>query len=100
MIGISESSLPTSWAIKRLDFVARVKARLGWKGLTASEYVDDGYAFLSTPNIKGHDIDFEEVNYIDAHRFLVARNHAATRRRLAYKGWLDPWYVQRGACTS
>ena len=70
MIGISESSLPTSWAIKRLDFVARVKARLGWKGLTASEYVDDGYAFLSTPNIKGHDIDFEEVNYIDAHRFF------------------------------
>lgn len=62
--------LPAGWVVKRLDLIARVKARLGWKGLTASEYVDDGYVFLSTPNIKGRDIDFTNVNYITEQRYL------------------------------
>lgn len=63
--------VPVHWQIKRLDFLASVKARLGWKGLTASEYVDDGYIFLSTPNIKGENgIDFENVNYITEDRYL------------------------------
>lgn len=64
------TNLPAGWVVKRLDFIASVKARLGWKGLTASEYVDDGYVFLSTPNIKGRDIDFTNVNYITEQRYL------------------------------
>ena len=47
-----EGALPAGWVVKRLDFIAKVKARLGWKGLTVCKYVDDGYVFLSTPNIK------------------------------------------------
>jgi type I restriction enzyme S subunit len=53
----------------RLDRVATVNARIGWKALTASEYQDEGYAFLSTPNIKGRSIDFENVNYISEFRY-------------------------------
>lgn len=62
--------LPTTWTRSKLGFEARVKARLGWKGLTADEYVDDGFVFLSTPNIKGREIDFERVNYITRERYL------------------------------
>ncbi|MDA8138266.1 MAG: restriction endonuclease subunit S [Desulfobacteraceae bacterium] len=63
--------VPGHWEIKRLDFLASVKARLGWKGLTASEYVDDGYVFLATPNIKGEKgINFENVNFISEERYL------------------------------
>lgn len=58
-----------SWTATRLDRVACVQARIGWKALTADEYVDDGYAFLSTPNIKARDIDFESVNYITECRY-------------------------------
>ncbi len=47
-----------------------MKARLGWKGLKAEEYVDDGYALLSTPNIKGREIDFENVNFITRERYV------------------------------
>ncbi len=62
--------VPEHWEVKRLDFLATVKARLGWKGLTADEYVPDGFIFLSTPNIKGEgDIDFKNVNYITAERY-------------------------------
>lgn len=60
---------PDGWATTRLDRVASVHARIGWKALTADEYVPDGFVFLSTPNIKADTIDFENVNYITAHRF-------------------------------
>lgn len=56
-------------ATVRLDRVATVRARIGWKALTADEYVDEGYAFLSTPNIKSENIDFANVNYITEHRY-------------------------------
>jgi type I restriction enzyme S subunit len=46
------------------------KARLGWKGLKASEYIDDGYIFLSTPNIKSGEIDFQNVKHITAERYF------------------------------
>jgi type I restriction enzyme S subunit len=61
--------VPEHWEISRLGYEAWVRARLGWKGLKAEEYVDDGFAFLSTPNIKGIAIDFDNVNFIDQHRF-------------------------------
>ena len=64
-------AIPKHWGISKLGYLASVKARLGWKGLTASEYVDDGYIFLSTPNIKNTNcIDFENVNYITAERYF------------------------------
>jgi type I restriction enzyme S subunit len=61
--------VPEGWKISRLGFESWVRARLGWKGLKAEEYVDDGFVFLSTPNIKPICIDFEDVNYIDADRY-------------------------------
>jgi type I restriction enzyme S subunit len=63
-------NVPEHWELKRLDFLATVKARLGWKGLTADEYVPEGFIFLATPNIKGEgEIDFTNVNYITAERY-------------------------------
>jgi len=61
--------VPGHWDISRLGFESWVRARLGWKGLKAEEYVDDGYVFLATPNIKQRNIDFENVNYIDEARY-------------------------------
>lgn len=62
-------SLPAHWRMSRLDRVATVNARVGWKALTAAEYQLDGYAFLATPNIKNRDIDFTDVNYISEFRY-------------------------------
>lgn len=61
--------MPEDWKRVRLGDYTTVKARLGWKGLMASEYLEDGFIFLSTPNLKGHQIDFENVNYISKWRF-------------------------------
>lgn len=62
-------SLPARWSRTRVDRVATVNARIGWKALTAAEYQSEGYAFLSTPNIKGREIDFSNVNYISKFRY-------------------------------
>jgi type I restriction enzyme S subunit len=61
--------LPNNWQLSRVDRVASVRARIGWKALTADEYQPDGYIFLSTPNIKGDQIDFDDVNYISELRY-------------------------------
>ena len=62
-------STSSAWTRTRIDRVATVNARIGWKALTASEYQPDGYAFLATPNIKPEMIDFENVNYISEYRY-------------------------------
>jgi len=62
--------IPKAWGLARLDSLCKVKARLGWRGLKASEYVDNGYIFLATPNIKGEIIDFVNVNYITSERYF------------------------------
>lgn len=61
--------VPEHWEASYLGFECSVKARLGWKGLKAEEYVDDGYVFLATPNIKDKEIDFSNVNRITKERY-------------------------------
>ncbi|WP_333762995.1 restriction endonuclease subunit S [Streptomyces sp. IBSBF 2390] len=61
--------LPANWEKSRVDRVASVNARIGWKALTAAEYQPQGFTFLSTPNIKGREIDFDNVNYISEFRY-------------------------------
>ena len=61
--------LPLGGVIK-FKYIIRTKARLGWKGLKASEYVDTSdYGFLSTPNIKGDRIDFAGAYFISERRY-------------------------------
>jgi type I restriction enzyme S subunit len=62
--------IPAHWEISKLKYFVNIKGRLGWKGLKADEYVDSGYGFLSTPDIKNDDIDFSRINYITEERYL------------------------------
>jgi type I restriction enzyme S subunit len=61
--------LPRGWVAERLANRAWIRARLGWRGLTAGEYVDDGVPMLSTPDIKGDRLSFEGVNRISPDRY-------------------------------
>lgn len=65
------SEIPDHWEEKRLNIVAYIRARLGWRGLTADEYVDEGYAFLSAFNIIDDKLDLSEdlLNYITKFRY-------------------------------
>lgn len=62
--------IPCNWMVSKFKNELLIRGRVGWKGLTASEYIDEkGYAFLSTPDIKDEYIDFSNVNHITKERY-------------------------------
>lgn len=51
--GIDGAGLtPSHWKTTRLCYECYIRARLGWRGLKADEYVDEGYAFISGRIVK------------------------------------------------
>jgi type I restriction enzyme S subunit len=62
-------TIPANWEERALGTEASVRARLGWKGLTANEYVSSGVPMIATPNIKGSEIDFDSGVRITQERY-------------------------------
>lgn len=63
------NEIPHNWSTRRLKFSARIRARLGWKGLKASEYVENGYPFLSAFNIENDHMKWNNLNFINKYRY-------------------------------
>jgi type I restriction enzyme S subunit len=51
------------------QYCAWIRARLGWRGLKAHEYVDDGYPFLSAFNIINNHLSWDNLNFINQERY-------------------------------
>ena len=63
------NEIPHTWPTRRLKFSAWIRARLGWKGLKASEYVENGYPFLSAFNIENDHMKWNNLNFINKYRY-------------------------------
>lgn len=63
------NEIPHNWSTRRLKFSAWIRARLGWKGLKASEYVENGYPFLSAFNIENDHVKWNNLNFINKYRY-------------------------------
>lgn len=61
--------IPQSWGVSRLGYESYIRARLGWKGLKANEYVEEGYAFISAFNIQDGRMCWYPLNYITKERY-------------------------------
>lgn len=61
--------IPSDWDVTRIGYESWIRARLGWKGLKAEEYVDEGFAFLSAFNIVNDKLQWENLNYINQQRY-------------------------------
>ena len=58
------------WKTSLLKDVAYTAGRIGWKGLTAKEYVDDGPLFLSVHSLNHGDyVDFSRAFHITQERY-------------------------------
>lgn len=57
------------WDSIKLKFCSYIRARLGWKGLKAEEYVEEGYPLLSAFNIVNSKLIFENLNFINQFRY-------------------------------
>ncbi len=61
--------IPNSWSINKLKCCVYLRARLGWKGLTADEYVDEGYPMYSAFNFQDNELDTSFADYITKERY-------------------------------
>jgi type I restriction enzyme S subunit len=43
--------IPSHWKAPKLKYIATVLGRIGWRGLTTQDYVDDGFILLGIRNI-------------------------------------------------
>lgn len=62
-------NIPANWGEVNLLKVIYLRARLGWRGLKAEEYVDDGYPFLSAFNIVKNQLVWNNLNFINQQRY-------------------------------
>ena len=64
-----------TWVEKRLGSTAVLKARIGWQGLKASEYLDSGDFYLVTgTDLKGGYVDWSVCHYVPEARYLQDKN--------------------------
>lgn len=61
--------IPEEWNEIKLKYCSYIRARLGWKGLKAEEYIEKGYPLLSAFNIKNDKLDMTDVNFINQFRY-------------------------------
>lgn len=62
-------NIPKDWDKSKLGYECYIRARLGWKGLKAEEYVDEGYAFISAFNIQNSKLVWSPLNFITRERY-------------------------------
>lgn len=64
-----------NWLEKRLGNVSTLKARIGWQGLTTSEYLKSGDYYLVTgTDFKNGYIDWENCHFVDELRYKQDKN--------------------------
>ena len=68
--GSEISVLPDGWVHARLENFIYIAGRIGWRGLKADEYTEDGPLFLSVYNLnKGNIVDISETYHISEERY-------------------------------
>lgn len=61
--------IPT-WAEAKLDNLIYIAGRIGWRGLKAEEYTEDGPLFLSVYSLNyGEEVDFRDAFHISKERY-------------------------------
>lgn len=62
--------IPNHWRTGRIKTTTYLKGRVGWKGLTSEEYLENGYAYLVTgTDFKGKFIAWASCHCIDETRY-------------------------------
>lgn len=61
--------IPCDWRNVVLGDYAYIKARIGWRGLSSSEYTEIGPYLIAGTHIKGKSIDWGNCHHIDKFRY-------------------------------
>lgn len=64
--------IPCSWNIKRIKYLAQLKGRIGWQGLTSDEYTDVGPFLITGVDFSNGGINWENCVHITEERWAEA----------------------------
>ena len=64
--------IPQSWKLKRIKYLSTLKGRIGWQGLTADEYVDEGPFLITGTDFIDGTINWDTCVHITKERWAEA----------------------------
>ena len=65
-------AVPASWVLVPLKFVALLKGRLGWQGLRADEYTEDGPFLVTSEHFENDKVVWQRCHHVSEDRFAIA----------------------------
>ena len=60
--------IPSDWNTKRIKYMANLKGRIGWQGLTSDEYQDEGAYLITDVDFADGGIDWENCVHVPMKR--------------------------------
>ena len=66
--------VPVTWEINKIKYIAILKGRIGWQGLTSDEYTDEGAYLITGVDFENGDINWESCVHIPMNRWEEARD--------------------------
>lgn len=67
-------AIPERWNTKRIKYVANLKGRIGWQGLTSEEYQDEGAFLITGVDFLDGGIDWENCVHVPMKRWEEAKD--------------------------
>jgi type I restriction enzyme, S subunit len=64
--------IPEHWEIKKLGRISHIKGRIGWQGLRAEEFIDEGPYLITGVDFYNGDIDWDSCYHISEERYNQA----------------------------
>ncbi|MGN4485303.1 restriction endonuclease subunit S [Bacillus cereus group sp. MYBK5-1] len=64
--------IPTDWDIKKIKHTTYVKGRIGWQGLKANEFIDEGPYLVTGTDFKNGKVQWENCYHISEDRYNEA----------------------------
>lgn len=66
--------IPSTWNTKRIKYMATLKGRIGWQGLTSEEYQDEGAYLITGVDFADGGIDWDSCVHVPMKRWEEARD--------------------------
>lgn len=65
--------IPSAWDVTKIKYTTQLNGRIGWQGLTSSEYKDEGPFLITGTDFQEGRINFESAVHIDESRWKEAK---------------------------
>ncbi len=64
--------VPEHWTVTPLKYIASLKGRLGWQGLRADEYTEEGPFLVTSEHFTNETIDWSRCHHVSPERYAAA----------------------------